>query len=122
MSRDLTSDINRCMRSIDVIDARMATANFIFDKEFLGFQGHFENNPILPGVCKILSSIEVIKAWKKKDELELKEINVAKFFRPVTCNEELIFKCFENENPENLSVKISILKGDEKVAELKLIF
>ncbi|MDP8266448.1 MAG: hypothetical protein P9M07_05820 [Candidatus Aceula meridiana] len=122
MSRELIGDINRCMRNIDVIDTRMATANFIFDKDFLGFQGHFENNPVLPGVCKILSAVEVIKKWKGKDDLELKEIKLAKFFRPITCDEELIFKCLENENLENFSVKVSIAKEEEKVAELKLIF
>ncbi len=122
MSRDLISDINRYMCNIDIIDVRMATANFIFDKEFLGFQGHFEGNPVLPGVCKILSAIEVIKIWKKKSGLELKEISLAKFFRPITCDEELIFKCFENETSESLSVKILISKEEEKVAELRLIF
>ena len=122
MSCDLIGDINRCMCNIDIIDKRMATANFIFDKEFLGFQGHFENNPVLPGVCKILSAVEVIKKWKGKDDLELKEIKLAKFFRPITCDEELIFKCLENENLENFSVKVSIAKEEEKVAELKLIF
>lgn len=122
MNRDLIGGINRCMRNIDIIDERMATANFIFDEEFLGFQGHFENNPILPGVCKILAAIEVIKKWKNKKKLVLKEIKSAKFFMPVTCNEELIFNCLENENPEGISFKISILKESAKAAELKLIF
>ena len=122
MSMDLINDINRCMRDLDIIDVRMATVNFIFDKKFLGFQGHFENNPVLPGVCKILCAIEVIKKWKERDDLELKEINSAKFFMPVTSDEEVTFNCFENESSESLSVKISILKREEKVAELKLIF
>lgn len=122
MKHDLINDINRCMQNINIIDTRMATARFIFNEDFLGFKGHFENNPVLPGVCKILAAIEIIKKWKGNEYLELKDINSAKFFMPVMCNEELIFNCLDNESSESLLIKIKITKGKEKVSELKLKF
>jgi 3-hydroxymyristoyl/3-hydroxydecanoyl-(acyl carrier protein) dehydratase len=121
MRGELIVDINRCCKDMDIIDVRMVTAKFIFDKDFLGFKGHFDNNPILPGVCKILASIDLVKKWKKKENLELKEIKSAKFFMPVTCNEELTFNCFDKEDSDALSINVTIAKGEEKVSDLKLI-
>ena len=110
------------MRDLDVIDERMATAKFIFGKEFSGFKGHFNGNPVLPGVCKILAAVEMIKVWKGQEDLELKEVDSAKFFMPVTCSEELMFKCVDNGNSEGLSISILIARGEEKISKLKLKF
>ncbi|MCD4781863.1 MAG: hypothetical protein K8S27_15155 [Candidatus Omnitrophica bacterium] len=120
MKTYLIDDINRCLKDMDIIDIRMLRAKFVFDENFVGFKGHFENNPVLPGVCKILASIEAIKRWKKKEDLNLIEIKSAKFFMPVTCNEELIFNCLDNEAPVGYSINVKIARGEEKVSELKL--
>ena len=122
MSEELINDVNRCIRDMDIIDKRMVTAKCVFDEEFLGFKGHFENNPILPGVCKIFTAVEIVKRWKSEEDLNLHEINSAKFFMPVKPNEELTFNCFDNESSECFFVKITILKGEDKVSELKLKF
>ncbi len=120
MSVNLLEEIKTCRHSMDIIDAQMVTEKFIFKKEFSGFKGHFENNPVLPGVCKIQTAIEVIKKWKQRDDLELKEIVLAKFFLPVLCNEELTFNCFDTEKEGGFTFNITILKGEEMVSKLKL--
>lgn len=122
MSAKLVDDINRCLSKTDFTNTKEAQATFVFDEKFLGFQGHFEGNPVLPGVCKIIAAREVIKSWKKNNELELKEINSAKFFMPVTVNEELVFHCVDNEKAGCLFITVKILKGETKVSELKLKF
>ncbi len=122
MSMNLINDIHRCWLDSDSSDLRMFKARFVFDEEFVGFKGHFEDNPVLPGVCKIISAVEVIKKWQGRENIQLKEINLAKFFMPVTVNDELTFNCFDNESSECLYINVKIKRGDEKVSELKLKF
>jgi len=119
MRRDLSKDIKRCMTNFREIEIGHVCAEFVFDADFMGFQGHFEDKPILPGVCKILAALEVINEWKKK--AELREIVSAKFFQPVTCNEKLLFECFETgARLDDRLIKIKITRSGNKIAELKL--
>lgn len=120
MRSTLSKDIKRCMTNFKEMGLDHASAEFVFDNNFLGFQGHFENKPILPGVCKILAALEVLKEWKRR-EFVLTEIIFAKFFHPVTCNEGLLFECSEaSKIPEGLLLKVKITRSDNKIAELKL--
>ena len=52
---------------------------------------------------------------------KLKEIVLAKFFSPVTCNEEIIFTIRQapQEGQESL-VKASVVNGNKKIAEIHL--
>ena len=119
MKKDLSKDIKRCMTDFREIGIGHVSAEFVFDADFMGFQGHFENKPILPGVCKILAALEVINEWKKKSEL--REIVSAKFFQPVTCNEKLLFECFETRSKfDGQLIKIKVTRSGNKIAELKL--
>jgi len=119
MRSNLSKDIKRCMTNFREIKIGYASAEFIFPDDFMGFQGHFENKPILPGVCKILAALEVMNKWKK--EAELREIVSAKFFHPVTCNEKLLFECFETRaKSDDQLIKIKITHSGNKIAELKL--
>lgn len=58
-------------------------AEFSLPAGFIGFQGHFRNNPILPGVAVIGA---VLAAGEKAlgTPLRLAEVRTAKFFRPVS--------------------------------------
>ena len=97
------------------------TASFIFPPEFIGFKGHFPNRPVLPGVCSIQAVTAIFKTLKKR-EVNLREIVLAKFFTPVSANQELFFECrsTKEENDQSL-VKVSVASGDgKKIAELQL--
>lgn len=119
MRSSLANDIKRCMTNFREIEIGHASAEFIFPDDFMGFQGHFENKPILPGVCKILAALEVMNEWKK--EVGLREVVSAKFFQPVTCNEKILFECFEIRAKSDVQlIKIKITYSGNKVAELKL--
>ena len=96
------------------------TAHFCFPDGFLGFQGHFPGNPVLPGVCKIQAVMCCLEAANKKIP-KLKEIILAKFFAPVTSNEEIVFTLRqEPQNNDEALVKASVLNQDKKIAEIHL--
>ena len=55
----------------------------VFDAGFRGFEGHFEGNPIVPGVCLIeLVRVHAESALGKV--LEIREIRNCRFRRPIT--------------------------------------
>jgi 3-hydroxymyristoyl/3-hydroxydecanoyl-(acyl carrier protein) dehydratase len=95
-------------------------ANFVFPESFLGFNGHFPGKPILPGVCKIQAVISMLEASKNKGIL-LKEVALAKFFAPVSCNEEIHFNLKEEQEPSGqIMVKAIITRAEKKIAQLHL--
>ena len=65
------------------------TARFTFPEEFVGFQGHFPSDKVLPGVCQIQCIASMIEKYTGKSFL-LKEIVSAKFLSPVLPSEEII--------------------------------
>ncbi len=116
----LKQEIKSSLQGIEEVSALKSCARFLFPKKFSGFKGHFPNKPILPGVCKIQAALLVLEARKHKN-VRLTEIILAKFFAPVTFNEELIFNLEEepkNDTESTVTVKVSC--GNKKIAELKL--
>jgi len=116
----LRQEIKSSLQKIEASGELKTCAHFCFPKKFIGFKGHFPNKPILPGVCKIQAAILVLEERKHK-QVRLSEIILAKFFAPVTFNQELIFNLEEHpltDSESTLSVKVS--SQDKKVAELQL--
>jgi 3-hydroxyacyl-[acyl-carrier-protein] dehydratase len=116
----LVQEIQQSMLGLtDTADGHL-TARFIFPREFVGFQGHFHDRPVLAGVCMILAAVSMLQAWQQK-EVRIKEIVQAKFFAPVSCDEELVFECWQQTlNAEESVVKTSVTHNGRKTAELKL--
>lgn len=113
-------EIEKCMTELGTENGKM-TASFIFPGSFGGFQGHFEGNPVLPGICKIqavLAMYEKILGGK----FRIKEINQAKYFMPVSAGEMIKVSC-ESKTGENglLSIRALIEKAGAKAAMLQLL-
>ena len=116
----LNQEIKSSLQAIKQISELKTSARFNFTKEFIGFKGHFPTKPILPGVCKIQAALLVFQVRKHKN-VRLAEIILAKFFAPVTFNQELVFDLEEhpmNNSESTISVKVSC--QDKKIAELQL--
>ncbi len=114
-------EIEKCMSGLTQGSDGKITARFVFPPEFSGFKGHFPGRPVLPGVCSIQAVTAIFKALKK-EEARLREIVLAKFFAPVSPDQELFFECRETKEESNQSlVKVSVASGDgKKIAELQL--
>lgn len=112
--------IMKCISSISYKADGEITAWFIFSADFIGFNGHFPERPILPGVCEILAILCILESSTQK-AVRLKEISSAKFFAPITCSEEVcvIVRKPQEVNDEGV-IKALIVKGDTKIAEIRL--
>ncbi len=118
--RTIKKEIAQCMYDLDLEDNHILTAHFVFPEDFIGFQGHFPENKILPGICQIQCVIAMLEEWKKK-KVVLKEIVLAKFLLPVRPFEELACtgQNIEESNGE-LALKVLFSKSGKKTAEIKL--
>ncbi len=115
----LRSEIKSSMSELRS-SGRELTAHFCFAPKFIGFQGHFPGKPVLPGVCKIQAILCMLEAAARKTP-QLKEIVSAKFFTPVTGNEEIVCTVRqESEGSEETRVLALVTKGKIKIAEIKL--
>jgi len=116
----LRQEIKSSMQAVEQISDLKTSARFCFPKKFIGFKGHFPNKPILPGVCKIQAALLVLEERKHKN-VRLVEIILAKFFVPVTFNQELIFNLEEHPNNDSESIiTVKVSCEDKKIAELQL--
>ena len=116
----LRGEIKSSLQAIEPVSELKTTARFIFAKKFIGFKGHFPNKPILPGVCKIQAALLVLEERKHKN-VRLAEIILAKFFAPVTFNQELVFDLEEHpKNSSESTVTVKVSCQDEKIAQLQL--
>lgn len=119
MSR-IRKEIAGCLSGLESADGKM-TAVFSFPPAFAGFQGHFENNPVLPGICKI----QAVMAMHDKahgGEFRLKEVTQAKYFSPVGPEQQVTVQCESKQSDKNtFQVKALIQKENTKVAMLQMV-
>jgi len=116
----MSQEIIDCMSGLTECDEQILSAQFVFPKEFIGFQGHFDNNPILPGICKIRAVVVMCEKHYNK-AFRLKEVVSAKYVAPVTYAQKITVVCNLTTNKSG-SVNVQAVIEDEgkKVAMLKL--
>lgn len=117
--RTIKAETERYMNALAREDARLS-ARFQFPAEFIGFQGHFPEKKILPGVCQVQCALSLLEKGVGTGVV-LKEIVLAKYFSPVFPDEEV--KCVVSDigdSGNEMTVKAAITKGDSKVSEMKL--
>ena len=120
MSR-MHEEIIKSMSGLEPLDQEGVKAQFIFQEDFIGFQGHFKNSPILPGVCKIQAVIAMMEKFHQK-KFQLNEVSVAKYFRPVTARETILIEShFTFDENKGVRVKALVKKAEDKAALLQLI-
>ncbi len=110
MKKEITEHIH-----IEPIAEDSFSAEFCFPASFSGFDGHFPDQPVLPGVC-LVQAVLVAAEQALDQKLELTEIVLAKFFSVSQPDETLTAVCRVNE--EMIRAKIS--RGDDRIAEVRL--
>jgi len=119
MSR-LRKEIKSSMQAIERASEFKTCARFNFGEKFIGFKGHFPNKPILPGVCKIQAALLILEERKHKN-VRLAGIILAKFFAPVTFDQEVIFNLEEHPiNNVESTVTVKVSCENKKIAQLQL--
>ncbi len=89
-------------------DENILNAEIEFDRNFIGFDGHFPDNPVLPGVIMIRIMVKMYELHRKMD-YALSVIKKAKFAGPVFAGDVVMFsvKADERESGVELSGKVS---------------
>lgn len=119
MSR-IKREIVDCMYDFMVKKDGILYARFVFQEDFVGFQGHFPLQKVLPGVCQILCIQVMLEEWEKRP-VYLREVVSAKYVLPVLPGEELNFNCWNNKDSGDDSLwKATVKRGEQKVSEFKL--
>lgn len=108
-----------CMSGLTVADG-MLTAQFRFPEEFIGFQGHFPGQKVLPGVCQVHCVLAVIEQGEGAAAV-LREVLLAKYAAPVLPGEELTCRVHKVATENGAAVfKARLETRGNKVAEIKL--
>ncbi len=95
--------------------AESVAGEFCFSETFSGFQGHFPEQPILPGVC-LIQAVLVLAESLCNAKPVLQEIVSAKFFAVVKPDSPVQINC----TLENGTLKAAVSCEAGRVAEIKL--
>ena len=91
-----------------------------FDPAFRGFEGHFDGNPIVPGVC-LIQAVRVAAEAILGKNLETRSVTNCRFRRPIMAGEQAAVKIKLQKLEENQwKVKADIRVGSDICAQLQL--
>lgn len=117
--RRVKAEIAGCMTGLTRAD-RSLTAHFLFPEEFIGFQGHFPGQKILPGVCQVDCVLVVIERGEAVTAT-LREVLLAKYTAPVLPGEELVCTVQRVAEEDGATVfKAQLSTREKRVTEMKL--
>ena len=118
--KNLKTAVEECMVSCEKKDGGEVLSRFVFADDFIGFQGHFPGNKILPGICQIQCVLSTVEQASGK-RAELREIVLAKFTAPVLPNDEMVCLCRTlDEGEAGLVIRASFTVSEKKIGEMKL--
>lgn len=115
----IKAEIERSMTGL-VKEGRRLTSHFAFPPGFIGFQGHFPQKKLLPGVCQIQCVLSLLEKGSGR-AVVLKEVVLAKYFAPVFPDDEVTCVISDIEDTsEEFVVKAAISRATAKISEMKL--
>ena len=115
----IKSEIERSMTGL-VKEGKRLTSRFAFPPGFIGFQGHFPQKKLLPGVCQIQCVLSLLEKGSGR-AVVLKEVVLAKYFAPVFPDEEVTCVISDmGDTSEEFVVKAAISRATDKISEMKL--
>lgn len=114
----LRDEIKRYMSGVRTSADGQIHAQFSFPREFTGFNGHFPDLPILPGVCTLQAALAMVET-ERHTRLRMEEITQAKFSAIVFPDQVLDYVCTES-NAENglVTLRASASRDGDKVADI----
>jgi 3-hydroxyacyl-[acyl-carrier-protein] dehydratase len=118
----MDAQIKRCLQKVTETEEGV-WGRFEFPDNFIGFAGHFPDNPVLPGICKIKAGLILLEQFYQAP-VEIQEIARAKFFAPVSVGQPLYFQCREiSAEGHHRVVTINVTtQAEKKIAYLQLKF
>jgi 3-hydroxymyristoyl/3-hydroxydecanoyl-(acyl carrier protein) dehydratase len=118
----LAQETRGCLKQLTTGDKDELQGRFVFPPGYLGFDGHFPGNPVLPGVCMVEAVLAMLESWSHH-AVTLAEVQSAKWLKPVQPGVELSFKTEISTNSSKgpgTVIKARISSDGDKIAELLL--
>lgn len=117
--KKIKPEIEQYMTRLTKEDGKLLSL-FVFPPEFIGFQGHFPEQKVLPGICHIQCVLATVEKGTGKSVV-LKEIVRAKYFSPLFPDDEAtcVISDMNDAGGEHV-VKAVITKNAARISELKL--
>jgi 3-hydroxymyristoyl/3-hydroxydecanoyl-(acyl carrier protein) dehydratase len=101
-------------------EGKTLSSCFSFPSGFIGFQGHFPQKKVLPGVCQIQCVLTLLEQGSGK-AVALKEVVLAKYFAPVFPDDEVTCVISDiGDTSKEIVVKAAISRKGDKISEMKL--
>jgi len=115
MSR-LLQEVRSCaIRPAHTDEHGFRTMEFIFPPTFVGFDGHFPDRPILPGIVQILAGM-----LTAGDSMKLQKVAKAKFSRVINPGELMLVRAETQKKDGNILATIIISVGGDTAATIAL--
>ncbi|MBN2419616.1 MAG: hypothetical protein JXL81_09550 [Deltaproteobacteria bacterium] len=93
--------------------------DFSFDKDFIGFLGHFPGYPILPGVLQLLLA-QILIEKQNGCNISVTGILKAKFLSEIRPNDRITVQCVDTEVNDSKVSKVKISCGDRQVSSFNM--
>lgn len=116
---EVRKELNAAIECTALDKEHALSAHFNLDSGFVGFRGHFPENPILPGVCIIAAVLVAVQKTLGK-ELKMSKLKFAKFFSPVRPNEPVMMKVTLTYDAQFTYAKAALSYEDRKFALVSL--
>lgn len=110
----IRQDIERSMERVTLGEGRVQ-AELCFDSGFTGFQGHFPQQPVLPGMC-LLEVVRILAERLRGESLRMQELVVAKFFSIVQPDQTIQVDC----RVDGDTVQAHVTTGEQRIAQVKM--
>lgn len=95
------------------------TATFCFPPSFVGFDGHFPGNPVLPGIVQLMAALYTAAKGQKTIPLAIKQ---AKFTRPVSPNEPVTVVARTTQTEQGFSSSVELFVDNDPCAQVSFLF
>ena len=118
----ISGELRSRLRELDPGDGKNSSCVITFDAAFRGFEGHFEGNPIVPGVCLIaLARVHAEELLKRA--FTVAEIRQCRFRRPIFAGESA--RCtlqleLPEEDPKHPRLRAEIRCDNAVACQLRL--
>ena len=115
----LTSAVRKAMLDKpEPIQPDVRRAAFLFSETFAGFDGHFPNNPMLPGIAQIIAAALTVHP---DGPSRIRQIVRCKFVSIVRPGETMTVKARFSEAEEGILVAAECSTNNGVCAQIKLV-
>lgn len=93
--------------------------DYVFSEEFIAFDGHFPDAPILPGVVQLMLGAHAA-AEAIGEPINFNAVGKAKFLKPILPNEPILVSGKTNRTRSAVTAVITIQSGEAMAATFTL--